>query len=445
MVGKLFSGQPPTATSRVLDPGCGEGEFIAGIIRACEANQWPIPHILGIDLDERHVATARERFRMVREVDIVGADFLTPMHGSFDYIIGNPPYVSILQLDPEERQRYREGYSTATGRFDLYLLFFEQALRVLGEGGRLVFITPEKFLYTESARALRTLMSKVMVAELHFMPEGTFVGRVTYPLITTIEKRPAAVASRVIRRDEIQSMSQLGTGDSWLPAIHGVPYRPHGMTLADACVRVSCGVATGADGVFVLADAQVPPALLPFSYPTISGRQIAPDRTLAIRSRMLAPYSASGRLLSTDELGALGEYLGEARRREVLESRVCTRNKAWYAFHDSFPIADIRRPKILCKDVAESPFFVEDSGGLVPRHSVYYIVPRAAENIDPLLEYLNSPEATAWLRAHCQRAARSFLRIQSHVLKRLPIPPGLFAEGYLSRDDALPSLDLLPA
>ena len=36
--------------------------------------------------------------------------------------------------------------------------------------------------------------------------------------------------------------------------------------------------------------------------------------------------------------------------------------------------------------------------------------------------HLNSAQATEWLRAHCQRAAKGFLRMQSHVLKRLPLP-----------------------
>ena len=81
------------------------------------------------------------------------------------------------------------------------------------------------------------------------------------------------------------------------------------------------------------------------------------------------------------------------------------------------------RPKILCKDITKRPrFWVEREGTIVPRHTVYYIVPRDPRLIDELCKYLNSNKARDWLMANCQRAANDFIRIQSNVLKKLPIP-----------------------
>jgi hypothetical protein len=86
----------------------------------------------------------------------------------------------------------------------------------------------------------------------------------------------------------------------------------------------------------------------------------------------------------------------------------------------------ICRPKILCKDIGADPFFVLDHAGtLLPRHSVYYIIPSDPTALDALFEYLNSGFAKQWLRDHCQRAAKGFVRLQSHVLKQLPIPEEL--------------------
>ena len=50
-------------------------------------------------------------------------------------------------------------------RFDLYLLFFERAIDVLAEGGRLCFITPEKFEYTSTAEPLRRILSSQTVEQ----------------------------------------------------------------------------------------------------------------------------------------------------------------------------------------------------------------------------------------------------------------------------------------
>jgi hypothetical protein len=115
-----------------------------------------------------------------------------------------------------------------------------------------------------------------------------------------------------------------------------------------------------------------------------------------------------------------------AASKKNLLKRVCAKRKPWYAFHDSVPFAQMLRPKILCKDITKEPHFWADyEGTVVPRHSVYYIVPKEAEALDKVLKYLNSAEAQAWLRANCQRAANGFLRVQSATLKQLPVPEDL--------------------
>ncbi len=68
MVGKLFAERPPTERSRVLDPGCGNGEFIAGVLRICTGRGWPIPAIVGVELDPGRATTARDRFCGVEQV-----------------------------------------------------------------------------------------------------------------------------------------------------------------------------------------------------------------------------------------------------------------------------------------------------------------------------------------------------------------------------------------
>ena len=42
--------------------------------------------------------------------------------------------------------------------------------------------------------------------------------------------------------------------------------------------------------------------------------------------------------------------------------------------------------------------------------------------LEPLCAYLNGPDAARWLKGHCQRAANGFIRLQSTILKQLPLP-----------------------
>lgn len=141
------------------------------------------------------------------------------------------------------------------------------------------------------------------------------------------------------------------------------------MILADACVRISCGVATGADQVFVRPENELSADLRPFARPTIAGRELVPgSRELTRSDVMLMPYDEYGRLLPEEELGALGQYLRRDDVRRRLVARTCAQRKPWYAFHDALVLQEILRPKILFKDIGATPhFWVDWIGDIVPR------------------------------------------------------------------------------
>jgi SAM-dependent methyltransferase len=426
MVEKLFAVRRPNPDDTLLDPGCGAGRFIEGVLRWCDRNGLQPPRILGIDSDPRRVAEAKERLAHRTEVRIVERDFLQPASESFDFIIGNPPYVPITGLTVCERDAYRRHYKTAVGRFDLYLLFFEQGLRQLAPAGRLVFITPEKFIYVQTAEPLRRQLVEAGIEEIDHLDEASFGHLVTYPVVTTVSRSPGDRCVRVKMRDGTLRLADLSTSASWLPMIRGVNSSGHQPRLADACTRISCGVATGADEVFILSGAEITDALRPFAFPTISGRRLQPNESIQPYHSMLVPYDREGRLLEERKLGALGDYLREPARLERLMKRTCVARKPWYAFHETPPMVDLLSPKILCKDIGAKPWFVVDKGGtVVPRHSVYYLVPANPSLLQEYCAYLNSAIVQEWLQANCQRAANGFLRLQSHVLKEIPLPEEL--------------------
>ncbi|MGA8664796.1 MAG: hypothetical protein WB809_07015 [Thermoplasmata archaeon] len=145
MVEKLFDGRPPAKREVVLDPGCGRGEFIDGVVRWCDQHGVEPPSIVGVENDPHHWAPAHDRFLGRGFVKIRRRDFLKPDAGKYEFIIGNPPYVPITELTPEERESYRKaGYTTASGRMDLYMLFFGALLmnnQALQSGVALAFGT----------------------------------------------------------------------------------------------------------------------------------------------------------------------------------------------------------------------------------------------------------------------------------------------------------------
>lgn len=432
MVEKLFAARAPRAEDTVLDPGCGDGPFIAGVLDWCRAADHPVPRIVGVELHPGRAAAARERFRDVRQVKIVKGDFLEGRWGPAAYVIGNPPYVPITGLSEAEKMRYRQRFKAASGRFDLYGLFFEHALASLAEGGRLVFVTPEKYLSVGAARPLRSLLSGYAIPEITLLPEDTFPGAVTYPAVTVVDHAglDASPLTRLSTRAGHERLVRFSPGGEqviYQTALHPPSGDGHNaLTLEALARRISCGVATGADRVFVLPEARLPEALRRFAHPTISGRQLSGDGTESPRDVMLVPYDKTGRLLPEADLGTLLDYLAEPERRRTLLKRTCVQRKPWYAFHETPPLSDLLRPKLLCKDITDRPhFWIDRTGEVVPRHSVYYLVPHDAAHLDALADWLNAPAMTSWLIAHAQPAANGFRRIQSTLLRQAPAPPTL--------------------
>lgn len=432
MVRRLFRDRPPNSGDRILYPGCGTGPFPAAVERVCYEGEWTLPTGIGVELNSALLVEAQERnlsHVSFVEKDFLAADFLET--GLFDYVIGNPPYVSIEHLDEEEKNRFKSSFTTAVGRFDLYFLFFERALKLLRSGGRLSFITPEKWTYVESAADLRRLLvsEEYHVEEIEHVDEDAFGQLITYPCITTV-RRASRDTTRIIHRDGDSHTTMLPhDSGSWASVIRGGEFAnmDTGITLGDISIRISAGVATGRDHLFVFSRDDVPSELDPeWVYPTVSGEELKINDSVRSDSVFVCPYRPDGALPDENELSAYGRWA--RAHREILERRYCVENggKKWYSWHETPPMEDVLRPKILFRDMADEPkFWVDRDGGIIPRHSVYYLVPKRDVALSDLAEYLNSPEAKKWMDGHCQRAAKGYLRLQSGVLKDLPVPKSL--------------------
>ncbi len=76
----------------------------------------------------------------------------------YDTVVGNPPYVRIQKVAKERRTEYKEGFKSATGRFDLSVLFVEYGVDALHCDGSIGVITSNKFLTTQYGEGLRSFL-----------------------------------------------------------------------------------------------------------------------------------------------------------------------------------------------------------------------------------------------------------------------------------------------
>ena len=228
---------------KVLDPACGSGAFlnqaldflineheslqkdlvIMGDITAYyEIEKSILEHNLyGVDINEDAVEiaklslwlrTASKGRELTTLADkIVCANSLLEMpfpEGSFDVVIGNPPYVRVQGLKSnyeDEAKLYEAKYKSATGKYDIYALFLEMSFHMLKQEGKLSYILPHKFLISDFGSGLRGFLTENRAVEslLHFGSEMVFEEASTYTCIITLSHTNESLFFKSLKPSEI--------------------------------------------------------------------------------------------------------------------------------------------------------------------------------------------------------------------------------------------------
>lgn len=122
----------------------------------------------------------------------------------FDAVIGNPPYVNAVALSGNESSAQLKGYfgtvfGSASGSFDIYVLFGERATQICGEKGRSALVVPNKILSAEYAEQLRRIIVKV--AEIDFILDYSRVpvfSASVYPLVLGLRLSKTGAHARLV-------------------------------------------------------------------------------------------------------------------------------------------------------------------------------------------------------------------------------------------------------
>ena len=199
----------PKKMDYVLEPGCGDGRFIISILKRIimEFNgnndiiNNKISKIYGVELDTENFLTSIKNINdflsnylfIQSRPNILNADaLLYGIHNDikWSYIVGNPPYIRIHNLDSSYLSNLQKNYVyLKNGMVDLYYGFFELH-KNLEDNGVLCFITPSSYLYNTSGEFLfNDLYEKKLINNIvDFTSEKMFENASTYTCVTTIQK-----------------------------------------------------------------------------------------------------------------------------------------------------------------------------------------------------------------------------------------------------------------
>ncbi len=475
----------------VLDPACGSGVFVTGVIaRIAQRLAAQGVHIevgrgrqklltelerlvWAVDVDATAVdVTLREARALIVRLapgplstgylsnNITVGDFLrpgpTPLDQLYRHVVGNPPYVPIDRIESDARIDYRQRFTSALGRVDLYYLFMERSVDVVRPGGSWTLITPDKFLSNNAARALRGYLStRGSIATLsRFSSHSVFRDAATVPCITTwVHGRRSSAVQRRITLEPDSSPNI--TEERHVPSVEfqNSAWTFHTanaaslLTAISAChprlsvhtTRISAGPATGLNAAFVI-DAQTASALDDeLVHPTVGGRDIGRFTIRHSGSMILVPYTwdANGEpsIIDLDDYPRTRRWLSKHRTLLLARHAVRKWGKPWWDLHDPITLPLHQTPKLLVPDVAKQNRFAVDDGTLVPQHSAYFLLPRGIDP-DVLAAILNSEPVELAMRSTAPLVKDGFSRYRRQYLLDLPVPTATPTQAARIREAA---------
>ena len=225
----------PKVDETTLDPSCGCGVFMIGLIDYYRKTSRKTireivkENIFGSDILEYNIRRAKLLLTIyaLQNGEILQEDDFNLWHQDslqtdwqmqFDNIVGNPPYVKFQDLSDENRISLAKNWQTVqNGTFNLYFAFFELGYKLLKPNGKLGFISPNNYFTSLSGESLRRYFQhqKCVTRIIDFSHKKVFYAQ-TYTAITFLDKQQ----NHEIKYDRIKANQK---PESFLANANGSP------------------------------------------------------------------------------------------------------------------------------------------------------------------------------------------------------------------------------
>lgn len=352
----------------ILENSCGEGAFLTEIVSIyCKAfilKYGNNPEILkihlekyihGIEINEEAYLKCRANLDAVAveyniynvSWDLYNDDalYFDKFNGKMDYVIGNPPYVRVHNLD---RHSVKQMEFTKTGMTDLYIAFYEISLKQLNKSGKLCYITPSSFFTSKSGMALRNYIkqTKSLSTVIDLGKLQVFENIMSYTAITLFHNNRSFESLSYIdyetKKEHVLPYNKVFQDNlMYFESIEilqlisdiNISYEQ----LNRNCISVKNGYATLADKIFINDNIEDTEIVLPVLKAS-TGKW----------SKMIFPYDKDGNPYSEDYIEryypSIYKYL--KANKEKLISRSLEKNSDWFLFGRSQGIKDTFKQKI---------------------------------------------------------------------------------------------------
>jgi len=470
-----YTEEKDLASLRLLEPSCGTGAFLVAaarrLVKSARLHRRKPSQladcILAFDIDQSHVDATRKAVEKALNEEGIGNgaarslvekwvrqdDFLlAPIDsGTFDAIVGNPPYIRIEQLAPEIQSAYRQRYESLYDRADIYVAFIERSLDLLNASGTVSFICADRWTLNRYGAPLRRIITErfSVKAYIDLHQTSPFESEViAYPSIFAITpaKTEGVSVARFVSasHEECRTLSQalstphkanaavftrypswFGGDEPWvmsppehLKALRDLESRFE-LLEADGKTRVRIGVATGNDASYIVtADADIEKDRL---VPLVMRSDIESGRIKNGHHFVINTFDKDGHLIKLSDYPRLRRYF-ETNVLDIKSRHVAQKNPgSWFRTIDRVYPELVSVPKLLIPDIAGSNEVALDKGQYHPHHNLYFVVSDSWD-MEVLGGLLSSKVALFFIWSYATKMRGSYLRFQAQYLRRIRVP-----------------------
>lgn len=270
---------------------------------------------------------------------------------SFDYIIGNPPYISYKEMDRDSRSKLNKIFkSCSVGKFDYCYAFIEYGIKNLNKTGKLVQLIPNNIYKNVFAEKLRGLLIDHISAIYDYPNQKLFEDALTSVSIFLYNKEDVSdfiyyenVTDKIKTR-----VNRHNLGKKWIFAGKYID-KKSGSRFGDF-FHASVAVATLCNNAFIVEDQSINEENLEQEVlkSAVSPRTLRYGRHVKI----IFPYKYEGnRLQHFSEAEFEAKFPNATRhlRRfsDKLEKRNSDKKAAWFEYGRSQALAHLNRDKLL--------------------------------------------------------------------------------------------------
>lgn len=478
---------------KILDPACGSGAFLnqgleylikehkqlqhdlalmGDLFSSYTVEESVLEHNLyGVDINEDAVEIAKlslwlrtaQKGRPLTSLadKIVCANSLLEMpfeENSFDVVIGNPPYVRVQGLKSnyeDEAKLYEQKFISATGNYDLYVLFMEQSFKMLNKKGKLSYILPHKFLISDFGSGIRGFLAQNKAVEnlLHFGSEMVFEDASTYTCIITLSHNNEKLNFKSISPKDIFNLFEYDfityekiNNDKWNLSSNDISkvlerINKQPLKVKDIFERIFSGIQTSGDDIYLLLQTknglyskaldkniEIEKDLLK---PILKGEDISRYKNLQNRYFVIFPYileNGKAKAMSEDfikENYPKGyEYL--KANEEFLRGREKSKmdKEGWflYIYPKSLDLIDVK--KFIVPDITLGIQITNDEFGHGVKNGAYGMI--INKNFESSAKYylsiLNSSLMWFYLKNLGTELRGGYFRFNTNYINPFPLP-----------------------